>query len=119
MFRTLVPASAVITALLAGVAEPTASAQATGTAADRLTATVRNVAADTRTLELITGVGHALRIVSMKVDPACNIKVEGASATLRDLKAGQIVHIRYRKADGQNVAQMIETPPAAAEGGGR
>ena len=104
---------------LTGAATGTCAPQPPGTAADSLTATIRNVDADAHTLAVLTGVGHALRLVAMEVEPICDIKVDGASAPLQDLKPGQIVRIRYRKADGGKAAQTIETLPTGAEGGGR
>ena len=110
---------AVLGLVFTGAAKGTCAPQAPGTAADSLTATIRYVDADAHTLAVLTGVGHALRLVAMEVEPRCDIKVDGVSAALRDLKPGQIVHIRYRKADGGKAAQAIETLPTGAEGGGR
>jgi len=60
-----------------------------------LNCTVRAVDGKTRTLEVIAGVGHALRLYSMKVAPACQIEVAGEVADLGSLKRGTVVRIRY------------------------
>src|SRR5574341_1957809 len=82
----LLGAPTVATSLWQAPATPTA-------APEHITATIRSVDAKTRTLYLLTGVGHALRGVYMQVHPACEIKVAGAAADLRALRPGQIVRI--------------------------
>jgi len=109
----------VIAVLLVAAPVRPAPLQAGGTSVESITGSVHKVDADARTLEIITGVGHALRLVSMQVDPACDIKVEGATASLGSLKAGQVVRIRYGKADGRKLAYTIETLPKSEGGGGR
>jgi len=109
----------VLVIVLAGAAQAPSSPSTAGAAAEDLTASVYSVDADGRHLEVLTGVGHALRVVAMEVEPSCEIKVEAAPALLRELKPGQIVRIRYRKTDGNKAAQAIETVSKKAEGGGQ
>jgi len=85
------------------------ASQAPDTAPERVTATIHSLDAKARTLYLVTGVGHALRGVYLRVPPACEIKVAGARAELRALKPGQIVRIHYQKTTNGNVAESIET----------
>ena len=82
-----------------------------GDAPERLTATIQSVEGKTRTLYLLTGVGHALRGVYLLVPPTCEIKVVGAKAEFRALKPGQIVHIQYETTAGPNIARSIESVP--------
>lgn len=84
-----------------------------------LTATVRAVDAKAGTLDVITGVGLALRMMRIWVDPASQIKVKGAAAQLADLKPGDIVRIGYRKTADRNIAEMIETLPQDKTGSKR
>lgn len=74
-----------------------------------LTATVHSVDAKANTLDVITGVGHALRLVRVQVGPQCQIRVAGTLAKLDDVKAGSIVRIQYRKTPGGMLADKIET----------
>jgi hypothetical protein len=70
-----------------------------------------------RTLEVMTGVGHALRLERMKVDPACEISHAGKKAALRDLKRGQVIRIQYRTTPEGKMAQAIETVEIPGGGG--
>lgn len=105
----------VLTLALAGVAEAAPGPQAAGGPSD-LTATVRAVDADANVFEVVTGVGHALRVYTMRVGPSCEIRVAGGSATLAQLKRGQVVHVRYRMTEKNKVAEAIETLPPPAGG---
>ena len=118
-FAALVPLLAVVAVVLVGAAGDAAALPAEGSSVESVTGTIRSVDADTSSLEIVTGVGHALRLLSMAVDPACDIEVEGARSSLRGLKAGQVVRIRYQKADGRKVARTIVTPPQSDGGGVR
>ena len=102
--------------VLVGVAEAAPGPQAAADVTD-LTATVRGVDGGANTFEVVTGVGHALRVYSMKVGPSCEIKVGGGSATLGQLERGQLVRVRYRRTDRDKVAEAIETLPPPAGGG--
>lgn len=104
------------TFVLVGAAEASPEPQSAGGATD-LTAVVRGVDADANEFEVLTGVGHALRVYRMRVGPSCEIKVAGDLARLAQLKSGQIVHVRYRRTDSGQQAEAIETVPPAAGGG--
>jgi hypothetical protein len=86
---------------------------------EEVSGTVHRVDVESRTLELLTGVGHALRLVTMKVAADCDIHVEGASASLGNLKRAQIVRVRYTGAGGERLARAIETVARDARGGAR
>lgn len=73
-----------------------------------LTAAVRSHDPETRTLEMITGVGHALRAVRVSLAPECRIMKEGAAAAAADLKPGAIVRVRSSRAAEPGVALEIE-----------
>ena len=87
---------------------PTATARA-----QEITATVRSVDASARRVDLLTGVGHALRIVRISVAEGCQIRVRAAAAGLRDVKAGDICWVQFRRIAGRNVAERIEVQGAA------
>ncbi len=85
------------------------SGQAPSAETPSMTATVGAVDTKARTLEMITGVGHALRLVRMQVEPTCHILVAGAPSQLGDLKRGNIILIQYRRTAERNLAEHIET----------
>jgi len=88
-----------------------------------LNCTVRSVDTKTRTVEVITGVGYALRQYRMSVAPACEISVGGSAADLGKLRPGTIVRVRYQpvpagpKAPARLVATAIETVRFSESGG--
>jgi len=90
-----------------------------------LTCTVRSIDTTARALDLIIGVGHALRLVRMQVDATCQIKASGGSVDLKDLEPGLIVRVNYvppvsppRPAD-RPVAHSIEILSIEPEGSER
>lgn len=83
--------------------------QAQSMEANSLTATITAVDVESRSLDVITGVGHALRFVRIHLDPACRIMVAGAAGQLRDLERGDVVRIEYLKTTQRNMASTIET----------
>ncbi len=106
-------------------ASPPPAATTTGPEPASLNCTVRSVDAKARTLEVITGVGYALRQYRMKVAPACEISVAGAAADLGILRPGAIVRVRYQpvpagpKTPAQLMAVAIETVHPEESGGAR
>ena len=87
-------------------------------------ATIREVDAKALTIELITGVGHALRVIEMPVAPECEIRGMGTTAGLDDLRAGYIVRVQSRSAPGKAgapawVAVSIDCLPAEGIGAAR
>ena len=74
-----------------------------------MAATVRSVDTKQGTLDVITGVGLALRVIRFRVDKHCQIKVRGEAAKLTDLRPGEVVRLQYRKIDDRRMVQTIET----------
>ena len=60
------------------------------------------------TVDLITGVGEALRMVHMSVLPATRIETTRGKLTLGDLKPGDVVEAECRVTDKGLVADKIE-----------
>lgn len=99
----------------AALAPQTSSSPAvTPGGAQTVTATVRSVDESARTVDLLTGVGHALRVVRVLVAEDCQIRVKAAAAGLRDIKPGVICRVQFRKTAARNVAERIEVQGAAA-----
>src|SRR2546422_2011494 len=72
--------------------------------------TVHSVQAKTGTLELITGVGHALRLVQMRVPIGLQVAgtAGGASLGVRGVKPGDVVRVLCHRAGGSLVADKVE-----------
>jgi hypothetical protein len=100
-----------------GFAQPPSPAAGSGGPA--LTATVRSVDARARTLELVTGVGHALRVVKLAFDERTEVKSAAGTASLAQLKPGDLIRVEYTKDAGVNTAKTIEVLPRPDAGGAR
>ncbi len=87
--------------------------------ATTLTATVVSVDAPAHTVEVVTGVGLALRVVKLSWNEDTRIKVAGVAAPVSALKPGNVVRVDYTKSESGNLAKTIETLPAGVAGGGR
>ena len=66
--------------------------------------------AKTGTLELITGVGHALRLVQIRVPTGLQVAgtAGGASLGVRGVKPGDVVRVVCHRAGGSLVADKVE-----------
>jgi type IV secretory pathway ATPase VirB11/archaellum biosynthesis ATPase len=73
-----------------------------------VTGAIRVVNNRTRTLEVTTGVGMALRAVKLQLAADTRITAEGAALPADSLKAGDIVRISYGARPGGFVAYTIE-----------
>lgn len=73
-----------------------------------LTATCRSMDLRTGTMDVITGVSFALRLVAFRVHDDTQVIVRGERAALTDLAAGKVVRIEYRRKPEGNVADRIE-----------
>ncbi len=82
-----------------------------------LTGTIRSNEARTRTLELIAGVGMALRVVRISCPEGTPVKAEGAAAGVSRLKPGDVVRVDYARTPKENVAKSIELLPKPEPGG--
>ena len=78
--------------------------------------TVTAVEPDARRISVITGVGHALRVMAFHAGAACRIEIGGVAAPLTSLKRGQIVAVRYRSGAEPCAAESITTPPTPDAG---
>ena len=105
------PAVFVITGVLAGSLAGVAQQAAPQPAvAYTYQGTVHSVQAKTGTLELITGVGHALRLVQMRVPIGLQVAgtAGGASLGVRGVKPGDVVRVLCHRAGGSLVADKVE-----------
>ena len=84
---------------------------------DTLVGTVRFVDYDTHTVEVVTGVGMAVRIERVLVSPAVPVTIEGQSRPLADLRRGQVVLVTYRATADGKVATSLEVVPVRSPGG--
>lgn len=80
-----------------------------------LTATCRSMDLRAGTMDVITGVSFALRLVVFRVDDDTEVVVRGERAALTDLAAGKVVRIEYRRTPQGNVADRIEELLDSAE----
>jgi hypothetical protein len=64
--------------------------------------------ADAGTMDVITGLSFALRVMTFQVDETTEIVIRGERAELADLRQGKVVRIQYRKTPQGNLADRIE-----------
>jgi hypothetical protein len=84
-----------------------------------VTATVRSVSKEPREIELVTGVGYALRAVKLRLPEAAEVRSMTGLVARDQLKPGDVVRAEYVKgADGNTVTKItiLGSPEA---GGGR
>jgi len=117
--RRLSPWFAVSLLLLPLVASWPTTESSARTDPDRMSGTVERVEGKSRLVHVITGTGHALRVVSYHAPPDCRISVEGADVGLEKLTRGLIVVIRVRPGQGGREAESIETLRAPEAGRSR
>ena len=79
-----------------------------------LTATVQSIDAQARTLQVVTGVGYALRVVRISWKEAPTVKAAAAGTGMAQLKPGDLVRVEYAKASEGNVVKTIELLPSPA-----
>jgi hypothetical protein len=63
---------------------------------------------DGRTMDVITGLSFALRVVAFQVDEDTEVVIRGERGELADLGPGKVVRIHYRKTPQGNQADRIE-----------
>lgn len=102
-------------ALFAGT-PPSPSGAAAESAAEALVCTIRSFDPEAGTLDLLTGCGHALRVVRVSVLSETKITRKGTAAGLPDLRPGTIVRVEFRREGDRNVARTIKVE---GSGGGR
>jgi hypothetical protein len=85
-----------VSLLLTGIAfeaSPQSASTATRERPEYITGTVRAVDAEARTFEILTGVGHVVRLVRMQVAPDCEFRVPGAAPRLTSITQGACVRV--------------------------
>ena len=102
-------------ALSAGTS-PSPSGAAAESAPEALVATIRSFDPKAGALDLLTGCGHALRVVRFSVPSETKITQKGTAARLPDLRPGTIVRVEFRREGDRKVARTIQVE---APGGGR
>ena len=83
-----------------------------------MTGTVAEVAVDARQVRVLTGVGHAARIMAFHAGTECRVTDAGAHARLSDVTRGAIVVVRFRKSGATYEAESIDVRPQEPEGNG-
>ena len=81
-----------------------------------MTGTVRSVDLEHRTLDLVTGVGYALRIQRIEIPAGMTVKGAGKGGPLSSVTDGCIVRVGCRHAAAGMVAstlELIERPGSA------
>jgi len=85
--------------------------------------TVKRLEVERRRLEVIVGVGHALRIVVLELSPTCGASQRGRHVALHEIQPGDIVRVHYQPAPAtlarpaRRVATMIDLVLAKGERG--
>jgi|GEM_PF-5842453 len=77
--------------------------------------TVRAVDPKAHTIEVITGVGHAFRLVRVEIAPDAEIRDRGAPSGLADIQRGRIVRIQYMTAAPLRLQPVVISIDALAK----
>jgi hypothetical protein len=104
-------------ALAAGAA--TGAETAHGIVLKQAIGTVNAVDAEARRVAVVTGCGHALRVMVFQLDAESTVELGGAASRAADLRRGQIVEVWYRNAAPPYVAESIKVRSATDAGGPR
>ena len=75
---------------------------------DELIATIRTIDPQMRTCTVVTGVGHALRLVSVIIEADTRVTQHGTAIAASELKPGMIVRISFRDDAGRKRCASIE-----------
>lgn len=70
--------------------------------------TVQAVQPQTTSLDVITGVGFALRLIHIRTMPATSITTAGAMLAFGEVKPGDIVRVKCRMTDAGLVADTLQ-----------
>ena len=106
-------------ALLCPWATAQPSARPTAGQPDRLTGTVRAVQVQAGTCDLLTGVGHALRIRRIHLASGLRVKTASGESPISALAPGSIVRVECRSGPEGTVASKVEVLEAPAAAGKR
>ena len=110
--KKLLPCFALILGILLLQPSPVASEGA----GETLVATVRSYDPDARTIDLLTGCGHALRVVKISLGSDAKLSQKGSAVLFSELKPGTIVRVRFQRSADLNLVQSVEVE---VPGGGR
>ena len=119
--RRIVPIALAIglgSALLCSWVEAQPSARPAAGQPERLTGTVRAVQVQAGTCDLLTGVGHALRIRRIHLASGLRVKTGSGESPVSALAPGSIVRVECRSGPEGTVAstvELLETPAAAGK----
>lgn len=105
MFRSL----SLVVLVAAAAASPNLRAQQPTVPHDSIRGAVQAVDTRTRTLDVVTGLGYALRVVRLDVPADVPITAAGvATLTLGDLKPGDVVAVSFGSRTAKSVAYSIQ-----------
>jgi hypothetical protein len=76
-----------------------------------LTATVQSIDTQARTLQVVTGVGYALRVVKLSWKEAPTMKAAATGTGMAQIKPGDLVRVEYAKAPDGDVVKTVEILP--------
>lgn len=114
--------------LLLFLALAVAVAPSTRGATDRsslrsLTGTLKSVDVKGRTVVVLTGVGHSIRAIRLRLSPGCRVEVSHRPASLTQLAPGQVARVGYepapRAAAGEAVGAAMAIEVSTPRGGVR
>jgi hypothetical protein len=80
-------------------------------ASTTLNATVQSIDTQAGTLEVVTGVGYALRVLKLSWKVSPTVKAAASGAGLSQIKPGDLVRVQYAKTTQGNVLSTIELLP--------
>jgi len=110
-------------ALATAIAPPTsitevhAQPSAPGTTSrDSVACMVARLDAPSRTLDVLTGVGHAFRMLRVRLPEGVEVMARGARAPIGTLTPGTIVLLRYRESPTGRVVGAVDVLGAPAPG---
>lgn len=95
---------------------PPGPAQGASVPSERLTATVSAFDLEKRTVDLVTGVGHALRIRRVHLPPGLKVQVGKTDSALSVLTPGCLVRVECGHARGEMVASTVTLLRAPTQG---
>jgi hypothetical protein len=96
-----------VVCFVARATSSTTSPNTTATLESReLSGTIRAIDARARTIDVITGVGHSLRIYRMQIAPATDVRARQAPLPLERLEPGTVVRVKYQ------ITRTLPTAPA-------
>ena len=98
-----------------GAPASTSSASPEG-AGETLVATVCSCDPEAKTINLLTGCGHALWMVKISLGSEAKLAQKGKAVRLSEIKPGTIVRVQFQRSKEINLAHSVEVE---ASGGGR